>query len=343
MITYHITASADYMGSEMIGLNASVFRTLKQVFPDTVIIPGSYNYYFGTNRKGLLTDDPNELVRRWNGMNIRTKYFGSSSIPHIASTFNLLYVKDKIAANSSAPLNTDLKPVSYLYTILIWLSYFPGMIGASLQQVLGLRLGVLIVLFFAAAVIYRLAASRSRSLDVAAIPVMIGITGASAMTTQLLLIYSFEAVYGYVYLWLGVLIAVFMGGLTLGGYLSNFRYRYLSLDAIITALLCMTGAFAVYLASSQMLGYYASEFFIPFFSLIFAVAFGALFPAAVRKFKARGLEKKAGILYGSDLFGGAASAFLTSLLFIPVFGIMGALGLTACMLACSLILCYCSS
>jgi len=334
-----LSGSADFMRKESRTLNASIFKTLNLVFPEVMVIPGSYNYYFAADKRDILTDDANILVKRWKEKNIRTIYFNELSIPHIVSSDRLNYVKKAVRYDDKTMVNSDLHPISYLYSMQIWLSYFPGLANIPIQAILAVKLRDLIIWLFALAAIFKAASYRVKAVKDASIPAVVTLIGSTAMILQLLTIYSFEAIYGYIYYMIGLLIAVFMGGLAVGSYLANNKLRQIRMDLIIAILLLLTAAFGLYLYSTPKLDLKLSEYLIPIFSFLFAMLVGAFFPAAARAYRSRNLENKAGVLYGCDLLGGAFSAVLTSLLFMPVFGIVGTLAIPAslCLIALLLI------
>jgi spermidine synthase len=339
VLALKLSGSADYMGKETRALNSSIFKTLNTIFPDVTVIPGASIYYFASNSRGILTDDTKTLVRRWETQNVRAKYFNSLSIPHLVTPDRLNYVKKAVKYNDDTKINSDLHPISYLYSILVWLSYFPGIINIPMQKALAIKPGSLIFWFFVLAIVFKLSSRRIKAIKDASIPAVVALTGFTAMTLQLLTIYSFEAIYGYVYFKIGLLTAVFMGGLAAGSFLVNTKFKQAKIGPIVGLLLAAIAAFALYLNVAPNLDYRISEYMIPVFSFLFAALAGAIFPAAVRDYSSNNLENKAGVLYGSDLLGGAVSAILTSILFMSVFGIMGtiAVPISLCIIALILV------
>jgi spermidine synthase len=338
VLTLKVSGSADYMNKETRALNSSIFKTMSMAFPHVTVIPGAGMYYFASNSAGILTDNAKELVKRWKAQNVRAKYFNSLSIPHLVTIDRLNYIRNAIKYDNSTAINSDLHPISYLYSIMVWLSYFPGIINVPMQKALILKPRVLIFWLFIATVIFKLAAYKIKAVKDSSIPVIVALTGFTAMSLQLLTIYSFESIFGYVYFMIGILTAVFMGGLAAGSYLVNTKIKQVKIIHIIPLLLISIAAFAFYLNASPMLDHRLSEYMIPVFSFIFAALAGAVFPAAVRDYGSNSMENKAGVLYGSDLLGGAISAILTSVLFMPVFGIMGTIAVPMSLCVIALIL-----
>jgi spermidine synthase len=240
-------------------------------------------------------------------------------------------------------VNSDLHPVSYLYSLQIWLSYFPGLANIPIQAILAVKLRNIILWLFALAAIFKTVSLRIKAVKDASIPAVVTLIGFTAMLLQLLTIYSFEALYGYIYYMIGILIAVFMGGLAAGSYISNNKLKQIRMDQAIALLFLSIAAFALYLHSTPELDLELSKYLISIFSFSFAALVGVFFPAAVRDYRSRNLENMAGVLYGCDLLGGAFSAVLTSLLFMPVFGIIGTISIPLCLCLISLVLLFQSS
>jgi spermidine synthase len=340
VLALKLSASEAFMRKELKELNSSVYKTLNLVFPHTIVIPGNYNYFYATDSKGILTDNASEMMKRWEEMKVPTSYFNELSIPHIMQSFKLKYMLDAIHFDTSTKVNTDFHPISYLYGLLVWLSYFPGIISMQLQKLLDIKFAALVFWSLALSLTYKFASTRSGPIKSSILPLVVCLIGFCAMILQLLVIYSFQALYGNIYSEIGLLIAIFMGGLAFGSYLTNKKYPDINISAVIASLLTLIAIFMTYLILTPKLPYQLSQYLIPAFSFLFAMLVGAVFPVAARSYQAKSLENKAGILYASDLFGGSIAAMLTSIWFLPVFGIIGTCALALVLDMASLILIF---
>jgi len=343
VLTLHLSTSTVFMKKELIALNSSILKTLKAVFPEVIVIPGNYNYFFASGVKGYLTDNASTLLSRWQEQDIKTSYFNAHSIPYIVQPDKIKYVNRTLEENAQVKLNTDFDPISYIYSILIWLSYFPGTFSSPLQKILNVKLAGLMIFIAGLAAAYKIAASRSKRSLTWNIPVITSLTGFCAMALQLTLIYTFEALYGHIYNKIGLLIAIFMGGLACGSYLTNSIYRSIKLEILLLLLLAANIFFWVFLFAAPGINYMIAGDLILLFSFVFALLVGTIFPIAVRRYQARTIENKAGVLYGVDLLGGSVSALMTSLLFIPLYGISGTCALLIFISFVSVALAYRSS
>ncbi len=160
-------------------------------------------------------------------------------------------------------------------------------------------------------------------------------TGFSTMALQIALLFSFQAIYGFIYEIVGLIMAMFMGGLSLGAFLTNRRVKNkaslktLAAVQLVIAVLAVLIAFIIPLAAaveSPVL------IFMLFSMLTFSAGLinGIDFPLSLACYMAlnKKADKTAGTVYGVELFGACLGAVLTSALVAPVFGIV-----SACILA----------
>jgi spermidine synthase len=148
------------------------------------------------------------------------------------------------------------------------------------------------------------------------------------MGLEILLLLGFQAIYGYVYQQLAILIAAFMAGMALGAWLSlswppirDVRaLASLQAGAALTPLLLCV-LFQVLTRVTGALGLFAvSQIVFPALALLSGMLGGYEFPIASRVFFASRMHRNAGTLYALDLAGSCLGAILFSVYFIPVFG-----------------------
>jgi spermidine synthase len=156
--------------------------------------------------------------------------------------------------------------------------------------------------------------------------------GFTLMALEVLLLLAFQAIYGYVYHQLAIIIAAFMAGMALGSWWS-VRQPASEGDMKTLAWLQVLGA------ALPVLGYGLLVWFSQFrmglgLILISKLAFPALaggcglvggyqFPLASRVFfEGRREAGSVGTVYALDLVGACAGALLPSVYLIPVFGLL---------------------
>jgi len=156
-------------------------------------------------------------------------------------------------------------------------------------------------------------------------------TGFSTMALQIALIFSFQSIYGFVYEIVGLIMALFMGGLALGAYLTNRFIKYkasiktLALVQLVISVLALLIALVLPRAAAVES---PAVIFLLFSLLTFSAGLinGVDFPISLACYMAlnKRAEKTAGTVYGVELFGACLGAVLTSAVVAPVFGITAA-------------------
>jgi len=250
-------------------------------------------------------------------------------------------------------INTDFRPIGYYYTLMhwdqltrpdddrtlwwplraAWWWVFPFCL-APLMAVLGLR-------FKNRGNIRENGSIKTGLKKVGAdtnfaVIFTVFTTGFSTMALQIALIFSFQSIYGFVYEIVGLIMALFMGGLALGAYLTNRYIKYkasiktLALVQLVISVLAVMIALVLPRAAAVES---PAVIFTLFSLLTFSAGLinGVDFPISLACYMAlnKRAEKTAGIVYGVELFGACLGAILTSAVVAPVFGITAACILAA--------------
>jgi predicted membrane-bound spermidine synthase len=153
-----------------------------------------------------------------------------------------------------------------------------------------------------------------------------GFTGTAA---EFILLMGIQVVFGYIYLYLAIIVTVFMSGLATGALLTNrilgeITYAKFRLTQVLLAMIIGLIIISFLLIERTLLPEILLHTF--FISLTFMVAFvsGLLFASAAL-LRRSGIASTTSRLYSTDLAGSAAGAFLTSILLVPLLGLTGSL------------------
>ena len=295
VIQTSVMSTENYMGEEAKKVNSSIFNTLKTVFRNVLLVPGEKNFFIASD---------NEL-----SINITAKI----EEKQIENTYvNQYYIDDALLAQRSAyitssldlsePCNTDFMPIAYFSQINYWLSHF--------KFNYWLIAGILVI--FALVFLFRLN------------PVALGIFtgGFTASSIEMILLLSFQIIYGYVYQMLGIIITVFMAGLVLG---ASFRNKITERNPQIYLLLqYLLGIYCILLPVIILNMNNAAPFFVNIVFILLALLVAML--TGMEFSLASVLQKKnialvAGKLYAVDLAGSAIGILLITVYLIPLIGI----------------------
>jgi len=197
------------------------------------------------------------------------------------------------------------------------------------------------------ALVVLIAVIRTRRSRLVTVPFAIGATGFAGMTFDLVVIFAFQTLYGYVYQQIGLLITAFMAGISLGGW---WMARWLKTKlvgsghpvALRPVLVRLEATIVVYLVAFPLtlalLHARAPEFAWVRMALLglnavagllvgleFPLANALYLPTTVplkRHREASRAEETAGILYAADLVGACLGALAVSVALLPALGIL---------------------
>ena len=299
VISISLNSSQNYLSKEEINANSIILNTLKTCFDNIIIIPGNKNYYLASDAK--LNHQITKLVA---DKQIVNEYVNDNYLDD-----ELLIQRSKYIFNSlltDSKINKDFKPLSYYRQLILWMSYFK-------DNVLIIAILVLLVLIFIL-------------LKINIISLGLCAGGFAASSSEVIILISFQIIYGYVYNILGIIVTLFMAGIAIGSFLMPKFFKILNKNLFIIIQFCI-GIFSILLpliiitcnSFDFAIAILHSIFYI--LTLIISVMTGFQFAIAtkIRKSKIPSLAAES---YSSDLLGSAVGALLTSALLIPLLGII---------------------
>jgi spermidine synthase len=354
IVSFQVTSSENYISQELGDFLRCLERTLRAVFPEVTAIPGETVHFFAAVKPGTLTADPQELVRRLRARRLRTEYVREYFLPFRMSPDRMQDLQLQIEPQPNTPINRDFAPVAYYFDVALWSSRFHRTSARCIESLAGVSFGrwlagaslalvVLLLLLWAwpAGAEEKLAARARR-----AAALVVAAMGFTQLGLEILLLLGFQALYGYVYQQLTILVALFMVGMATGAWLELRRAHGLSgvhlrRDLQVLASLQVIAAASPLLLYGMLVGLervtsaggqrVASQILFPAVALVAGLLGGFQFLRASRVYF-RGARQHAGspgALYGLDLAGACVGALALSLLLIPVYGFLRTAALMA--------------
>jgi spermidine synthase len=287
-----LSTSPNYLGKPTRELNSSVYKSLKSVFSNVIIIPGNENFFLASDAE--LTYD---IAERIEEKGIPTLYVNKFYLIGTLTEDRIAMVSESVTEDVN--INSDFKPEAYYYYILVWMSQFRSHFFAFLVILVILVAGLLV--------------------KVAPHPVPFALvtTGFAGTALEVVLVLGFQILYGYVYSQVGVLITVFLIGLLLGAFYVNKRLEKCSKRSF----LFLEGSLVVFSLLLSVCLPYMMKIFFPVVTGILGALVGAEFPLASKLYY-KDVHTTAAALYSADLLGGCLGALLVSALLIPLLGVM---------------------
>ncbi len=325
LLSLGLPSAENYWSPELTRRNASVYRTLEEVFATVAVTPGEVNFYLASDEGLDLT--PAVLSARLAERGIETRWMTAEYLEFLLAGNRYAQVQAQLAGESGVQVNRDLVPICYYYDMVLWLSRFYGRLRGFFESSSPLRLGWLLPVLAAGVLLLR---GRRQW----AVPSVVAICGFSGMTLQVVVLLAFQSLHGYVYHQLGLVIAAFMGGLALGAWAVDRvpRVRLAMRPALSLALPQLL--LALYAVALPLLFAWSPRLPPLVFGLLALVSGslgGAIFALAAVQAQAagQGAGQVAGRLYAADLVGGCVGAVAAAGLLVPVLGIPQACAVVA--------------
>jgi len=342
VFSFRLSGAENYLSPQLGEFLRCIRRSLSEVFPDVVMMPGDPVHFFAASRQGNLTLDPGVLLARLRERQLRTSYVREYYIPFRITPDRLLDLEQQTAPRPDTRINRDFSPIAYYFNTALWSARFAPLRSSWIQRLAavgfgGLATGLGLVLFAVTILFCRL--HRADVQLRATAGYCVAAMGFTMIALEILLLLAFQSLYGYVYQQLSIIIAAFMAGMALGSRRAQARPDPdVGLSAgrrSLSSLVWLQGIAAVspvlLVALFRVLGHIqapailwtASWILFPALALVCGFLGGFQFPLAGRIFFA-GTKHPAGPggLYAIDLAGSCFGAVVLSIYFIPVFGFL---------------------
>ncbi len=330
-----LPGSLTYINEELRNLNGSIVSTLESVFSYVRVIPGDgRNLFLSSDFREITLIDRTQIIERL----IQRDIAANVIVPrHIENKLHQGWQDwfSDFLEGSSQKINSDFAPVGLFYSISHWNAVYAPSLRGIFSQFEKVNLKSVILLFAILTLLYLLFRPRSRQFLKEGISFSIVTTGFAGMMFGLMVIFAFQSIYGYVFSWIGILVASFMAGAACGAMLvtallARIKHYLAAFTAIELAIIGFAIALPiVFLAVPSYPGNPAAALF--FKMLFLAISFtggfltGSQFPLANHMYlgKSSSLSKTAGSLYAADLLGGWFGGILGAILLLPVLGLTG--------------------
>ncbi len=359
VLVFSLTASVGYWGPEMSAYVGSILGPLEGVFPEILVTFGHPARIFAARRSGVLVDTGEDLARRYRSRQVESPYFdplwfeGASDLLDPAKRSS---VRQALRQQPPRFVNTDARPAAALYHMQMWIAIgrdvhrgeaAPAENRVDLLSVLlHVRFGWVVVGLVALTLLVGLAGfSRvGPSLQRTALLWSVGTTGLASMAVEIVLLYTFQVLYGYVYGMVGLVIGVFMFGLVVGSLIMNqallsFARRrpgpagregggpglwaVVGLDGGIMVFAAVLVPVLALLRGSA--ADWPVQVVIYLLVCVSGVLGGVIFPLASSVWLRDEVDtaRAAGAVSAADHLGGSVGALVTGVVLVPVLGIGG--------------------
>ena len=343
VFSFQLKGSEDYIGPELAEFLRCINKTLRGVFPNVLVIPGETIHFIASPQAGSLSVDSGELVTRLRARHIHTSYLREYYLPYRMMADRIADLDSQFRAETGTKANRDFTPVAYFFDVALWSTRFSRAYRQLFQALGHLHFGPLVAtlgfaLFGVAALLCWMPTSEGRFQRTAGFCVVT--MGFTLIGLEMLLLLAFQAIYGYVYQQLAIIIAGFMAGMALGSWWGTRHedraevrggdrgdLRLLTGLQFVAASSCLLLYFLLQTSASSskpLSVFFVSQIVFPTLAVACGLLGGYQFPIASRIFFAGSKNEihSPGTLYALDLAGSCLGALMISSYLIPVFGFL---------------------
>jgi len=311
VFSFRVPSAENYISPELQDFLSSLYHTLKQAFPFVEIVPGDTNIFLASSHP--LTLEFETLNQKIEELNLQNTYVSPQLLFSRLNPLRVEMTREKVTTGKKA-INQDLSPISYFYNSVLWSTQFKGIEKAVFTFFSSLRsfwlLDFPLILFIFLLIILWLKGKKSSFFLVP-----LAVMGFTTIVAEIIVIISFQTLYGYLYQRIALLLTSFMVGLFLGSFRGKKRKKF-----DLSQMLAIQAGFLLLILLFQMtLKLNPPEIFFFLFLLAMGFLGGDLFVISNHLFLKE--KKNYGLGYGLDLLGSFGGALAASSLLIPLVGL----------------------
>jgi spermidine synthase len=296
LLAFNMSYSPNYLSELQLRKLSAIYRTVKPFFRHVLLLPGEKAYFLCSDAF-LSTEIPRLLAQKSISTDYISAYYEGNVTRERIEELNRM-----VRTHGGESVNTDFSPGVLKTLFTQWFAehqtspwYFVGATVAIF----------LVYLFFI----------RKAEL-------VLFTTGFAAMGMELITMFCFQIMYGYIYLKIGAIVTSFLAGLAPGALAATRirgtrRYSLIPSEMILIALILAYGL-SVHVSREPL-----PEWFFLAYGFIFAFFCGFQFPL-IAGFIGEKASPAAGC-FAADLAGAALGTLLTGLVLVPLGGVFVAL------------------
>ncbi len=346
-VFYTAIDSAVRLRSAVVERNASVYRSIKTVFDNVLVTAGDENRFIASAEGSSICLDRRTLFSRAENFSSKADHFmpefflaseiiNPEKVDYVAQRFN----------ESNVPANTHLNPVTYFFSLLLWSRYSDSGLEESLAALRSVDSRDIVwpvmgggIVCIAVGLYFRNKRANegqrcgnlwARCMTV----ILVATTGFAGIALEIIMLFVFQTLYGYVYTRIGLVAAMFMLGLVAGGLFgrrvvmkADGRCVFVCLCLCEALLLIESAAVPVLVQVATRVEAATALYMVEAGVYMAVVVAGALvgfeFPAANAFFLASGgrVRTSAAITDAFDHIGSAVGCIAVGVVLLPVLGI----------------------
>ena len=317
VFSFFIPSKTDILSPQILKFDSCIVNTAQSVFKHTLLIPGDSMLILAAQGINITSS---QIIHNYSEHAPRTDYFTVYHLKDYLDAGRIAYIRNMI--DRKIMINRDLSPWGFLYYLLMeQRKFYPNLV----INVMKLSRAIVIIGLFLIMAIGLMGLIRGRLstlLNVSTLGfISIGIT---ALVFLLFQLYS-----GALFWKMGILIGLFMAGLSIGTFFINRMLKDHSATRGVGALLFFIWALfgvSMYLGVRFFSDAFREGSIFFLYAFLAGVLTGSGYPIFTRRMLAQTKIKNVAVsVYAADLMGAFFGTLIFSIFVIPFLGISGAI------------------
>ncbi len=306
VFTLSLSSTANYMSDEARELNQVIYATLKDVFEHVEVIPGTRNFYTASSMPVRLN-----IAEMADRQKLNNEYVNGYFVDDLLLLEQHRQIMNNLTV-AEPKFNTDHAPLAYFLQIRYWIN---RMEGKNVILMLSVTIMAILLLLFPAL----------KSIG----PVTTGLftssfAGASA---EFLVIIVYQTNFGNIYQMLGLIVALYMLGLSAGTIMEHKKTgrmvlikHYMLVQGLLMVCLVMLPLFVTATSGNAFFPGWLLKTSLWLLTVAISFLAGRTFNCVTQLMP--GYHRtNAGTLYAIDLAGSASGTLIISVLWYPLLGL----------------------
>ncbi len=344
IVSLRIPGGENYLGGELEVIGASALATLESVFPYVTLKPGGETWLMASRQD--FADRPGRLRRNYARIPGANALYPVQGIPSLfrrdridfqLGAYRAVLASYEARGARETLINTDRKPACLFDAMLLVLrqagvsnpSAWADVARACSMKILLAAICIYGVLRAG----YRFRTGKNPGVATFDNGMLVFTTGFAGMAFSILLMFLYQIQHGSLFLYIGLISALFMCGIFIGSLLARRLLEH-GLSPRLFLAICLP-LHAAMLLSVLYLPMQAPHILFVVFFLAGGIFTGVYFPVAAHRLETAGQSAAmaGGLLEALDALGGAAGGAAASLLLLPAAGANATAGAIALLLA----------
>lgn len=314
------TGDEQYIGEDLAVYLKSLLVTIKDVFKNVSVIPGSRVIFVASDSDSVIGLNAEGMWEKIETLGVTPGYITIEGLG-----FRMIDTQQRMLNNAldrvGGSINHDYHSIAYYYDLAYLMAKTDPKVSSILRKLRGYHPGAILATLLSIVLVLALIERKHTTSPVFLITIM----GGLSIMLELLLLVVYQSIVGGLYRQLAIIFSVFMAGLAVGSIVSGLGPVKKWALGVVSATFILTGLFlSLFSILINIIGGKLIAFSSVVLIVMTAICTGLLFGFASDCLSARG-GWIGGLFRGGEMFGSTLASFMSGLIILPLIGLRDAI------------------